>query len=425
MIAWMTWSAWLGRACALALAGVSLALPVQAQQNDGWFEEPSPAASAPPTPSTVGDKEPLAPSPLLEEDSVPLEDGALDRDPRALTYWNDELAPYGVWVNDPSYGRVWVPHAHVVGTQFAPYVSSGHWGLDELDQWVWVSDYPFGGVVFHYGRWVWISGRGWAWIPGLGYAPAWVAWRTPVGGYGYVGWAPLPPAWVWFGGVAVVYGYGPYYPWVFCPSAYLFHRHVHYYIVHDHYRIAHAARHTRPYHPASPRPAGHRAAAPASPSMRAANVPPSAIPRERVSSRRLAAEHSPRVSAAPGLRARPGISSSRPAPGARGKTPKPERIDAAPLLRREPRRSSRSAAPRLPAPKARAAPAPRPERAPTDLGETTPGRTRATPKARPAPSKAPSLRRERLRPESAPRRIDAPRRSPGGSLKGTRSRRAR
>jgi hypothetical protein len=303
----------IGRALAAALATSLFSAAPALAQDDGWFDEPAarPAAAA-------GDKAPLAPSPLLEDRSPPAasaEDEAMDRDPRALTYWNGHLAPYGAWVDDPSYGRVWVPHARVVGTDFAPYVSSGHWALDDSDDWVWVSDYPFGGVVFHYGRW--------AWIPGLRYAPAWVAWRTPVGGYGYVGWAPLPPAWIWYGGVSVTYGYGVYYPWVFCSSDYLFYPHVHHYIVRDHHRMRYAANHTRPYHRTA---SAHPVAARRSPTLREANVPSRAVPRERVRSQRLA---EPTRRAAPAA-----FQDSRIPAGQRSGSALPNRgSDRSPLLR--------------------------------------------------------------------------------------------
>jgi len=70
-------------------------------------------------------------------------------------------------------------------------------GLDTENNWVWMSDYPFGGIVFHYGRWVWIESVGWAWVPGRRYAPAWVVWRVPSDSYDYVGWAPAPPDYGW------------------------------------------------------------------------------------------------------------------------------------------------------------------------------------------------------------------------------------
>ncbi len=124
-----------------------------------------------------------------------------DTDPSALTDFQAPLAPYGVWVDDPVYGTVWVPNGDAVGPDFTPYVSGGHWVYD--DDWVWVSDYSWGWAPFHYGRWVTIDGRGWCWIPGRTYAGAWVVWRTGGDGYGYVGWAPAPPTWGWHHGVAV------------------------------------------------------------------------------------------------------------------------------------------------------------------------------------------------------------------------------
>lgn len=258
--------------------------------DSGWFEPAPAGAPARPAPLPAVEREPIPESPLLADDDASADSDVEDRDPRALTAWNAQLDPYGSWSDDPKYGRVWQPHGSVVGSDFAPYVSSGRWALDENEDWVWVSDYPFGGVVFHYGRWVWISGRGWAWVPGLRYAPAWVSWRVPTSSYAYVGWAPLPPSYVWFGGSAVVYGYSPLYPWVFCPSDYLFAYHVHRHVLHDHGRVAWAARYTRPYRPAAPR-GGYTRAAPRAPSVRAARVPERAVPRERVSSRVVAARN--------------------------------------------------------------------------------------------------------------------------------------
>ena len=39
----------------------------------------------------------------------------------------------------------------VVGADFTPYVSAGHWTYD--DDYVWVSDYDWGWLAFHFGRW--------------------------------------------------------------------------------------------------------------------------------------------------------------------------------------------------------------------------------------------------------------------------------
>jgi hypothetical protein len=283
-----------------------------AQSDNGWFEPgnaprpaatatepptlapPPPSAAPPPDPSRM---EPMPESPLLNQGAVAVDP---DRDPRALTAWNQELAPYGTWVDDPSYGRVWIPDARVVGTNFSPYVSGGHWALDENNDWIWVSEYPFGRVVFHYGRWVWIEGRGWAWVPGLVYAPAWVTWRVPVDTYDYVGWAPIPPSYLWFGGLAVWWGYPYYYPWVFCPSAYVFYPHVHHYVVYDYDGQANAAHYTRPYAPQR----DYVRQPPRGPAPSAARVPAESVPRARVSAREIAASPSPTlgVSGGPGTR---------------------------------------------------------------------------------------------------------------------------
>lgn len=111
----------------------------------------------------------------------------------------EPLAPYGRWVMYPSYGRVWVPHTHVVGAGYRPY-THGHWENTEWG-WTWVDHHPFGWATGHYGRWFYDSSYGWVWVPGRTWAPAWVTWRS---GGSYVGWAPMPPG-AAFGGVYTVY----------------------------------------------------------------------------------------------------------------------------------------------------------------------------------------------------------------------------
>jgi hypothetical protein len=56
--------------------------------------------------------------------------------------------------------------------------------------WLWVSNEPFGDIVYHYGRWVYDTNEGWLWVPGYVWGPGWVAWRDTGE---YVGWFPLPP----------------------------------------------------------------------------------------------------------------------------------------------------------------------------------------------------------------------------------------
>jgi hypothetical protein len=110
------------------------------------------------------------------------------------TTFRTTLSPYGEWVDVPGYGVIWRPYATVVGPDFVPYGSSGHWVYTDAG-WMWASGYGWGWAPFHYGNWVY-AGGGWGWIPGSVWAPAWVEWRS---GGGYVGWAPLAPV-----GVVVV-----------------------------------------------------------------------------------------------------------------------------------------------------------------------------------------------------------------------------
>ncbi|MCW5835602.1 MAG: hypothetical protein KIS78_24590, partial [Labilithrix sp.] len=150
-----------------------------------------------------------------------------DTDPSALTEFKPALEGHGVWVDDPSYGTVWVPSREEVGDDFQPYVTAGHWTYSESTDYVWVSDYSWGWAPFHYGRWVHLPGHGWAWIPGRRYAGAWVTWRVGPAGYGYVGWAPAPPAWYWYHGTAYGWSYGWYNHhdhYVYCPRTYVYHR---------------------------------------------------------------------------------------------------------------------------------------------------------------------------------------------------------
>ena len=219
----------------------------------------------------------------------PATDTYADTDPSALTDFREPLAPYGSWVEDSTYGTVWVPSNGVVGADFAPYQSAGHWALDGNDDWIWVSDYDWGYIPFHYGRWVWLASSGWAWIPGRTYAPAWVDWR--VGEGGYIGWAPMPPSWYWYGGAATGLWVTPYAAYCFVPTAYIFHEHVYTYVVRDRAVVSAAAATTRPYTPAAPKVGGgapHGAGArsngfrTASPRLSEATLAGANAPRSRV-----------------------------------------------------------------------------------------------------------------------------------------------
>ena len=103
------------------------------------------------------------------------------------------LAPYGSWVQVPSYGWCWQPTVAVVNTTWQPYCDGGSWLWTDTG-WYWSSTYSWGWAPFHYGRWHHSARIGWVWHPGYDWAPAWVAWRSSPA---HCGWAPLPPECRW------------------------------------------------------------------------------------------------------------------------------------------------------------------------------------------------------------------------------------
>ena len=118
-------------------------------------------------------------------------------------YYQTQLGPYGDWVDIPDNGQCWVPTEVKVNPAWRPYVDNGKW--DYTDQgWYWTSEYPWGEIVFHYGRWISHPQYHWAWVPGFDWAPAWVTWRDDQSD-GAVAWAPLPPAAQFQAGVGLEY----------------------------------------------------------------------------------------------------------------------------------------------------------------------------------------------------------------------------
>jgi hypothetical protein len=127
-----------------------------------------------------------------------------------LGFFYDDLAPYGNWIERPSYGWVWTPRA--VASSWRPY-QNGHWVATDAG-WVWVTDEPYGWATYHYGRWYDDPEVGWSWVPGDTWGPSWVSFQD---GGDYIGWAPLPP------GVDVSVGFsGGGYAYGIAPAAYLF-----------------------------------------------------------------------------------------------------------------------------------------------------------------------------------------------------------
>ena len=224
-----------------------------------------------------GDQEIGGEAPAQAEPGYGPDDQYADTDPSALEDFRSTLDPYGSWVDDPIYGTVWVPSAGVVGDDFAPYQSAGHWDYDD-DDYTWVSDYDWGWAPFHYGRWVYASGFGWGWIPGRVYAGAWVDWRYGIDGYPYVGWGPMAPTWCWRNGYAVGLGFRPGVPYGFARTGDLFSPNLHERMVPGG-RTGEIASHTRPYVGASPTVNGRVAANPrvGGPSPQVLGIPASQI----------------------------------------------------------------------------------------------------------------------------------------------------
>lgn len=122
--------------------------------------------------------------------------------PAGMTGYED-LNAYGNWVNDGSYGQVWVPRSTPAG--WAPY-RTGHWSYVKPWGWTWIDEQPWGFAPYHYGRWANSNNR-WVWVPPQRehrpvYAPALVAFvggielAAQLGNQGRnapVGWFPLGP----------------------------------------------------------------------------------------------------------------------------------------------------------------------------------------------------------------------------------------
>ncbi len=104
----------------------------------------------------------------------------------SLEYFYDALTPYGEWNEVEGYNFVWHPGERPDG--WAPY-TDGYWSFTDAG-WTWVSHEEFGGITYHYGRWLLVDDVGWCWHPDTQWGPAWVQWQKSEDN---VGWAPLPP----------------------------------------------------------------------------------------------------------------------------------------------------------------------------------------------------------------------------------------
>ena len=109
--------------------------------------------------------------------------------PADVSYFYNDLSPYGSWVNLDGYGWCWQPRAVVVSPGWRPYCDGGYWVYSDAG-WYWQSSYSWGWAPFHYGRWYAHPRCGWVWTPDRVWGPAWVTWRVAGDS---CGWAPLPP----------------------------------------------------------------------------------------------------------------------------------------------------------------------------------------------------------------------------------------
>ena len=126
---------------------------------------------------------PLAPPPVVALPTAPPATPTYD-------YFQGQLSPYGQWIEVAGVGSCWVPVQASSVPGWRPYMDAGHWEYTDAG-WYWQSDYPWGEIAFHYGRWINDARTGfvWAWAPAYDWAPSWVCWRY---GDGCMGWAPLP-----------------------------------------------------------------------------------------------------------------------------------------------------------------------------------------------------------------------------------------
>jgi hypothetical protein len=199
----------------LANQGVSQTVISTLQQTVSSANTPPPPVAPPPiapqptfpppvtTPSTV--QPPTTPPPTGVPPSAPQEEeGELPAPEVNFNYFHDQLAPFGTWVevNGVMY---WHPdQAIAANPDWRPYYDMGQWVQTENGLF-WQSDYTWGDIPFHYGRWVLDPIHGWLWLPDYTWGPAWVFWRHAEADAA-IGWAPLPVGAVFVDGVFMFNG---------------------------------------------------------------------------------------------------------------------------------------------------------------------------------------------------------------------------
>ena len=156
---------------------------------------PTPAVPAPVPPVPAPAPAMIAPAPAAPPVGGP---------PVSLDYFHAQLAPFGTWVQ---VGGVtyWRPDSAIrANPDWRPYYDMGQW-VQTDNGLFWKSEYTWGDIPFHYGRWVRDPVMGWLWAPDLEWGPAWVFWRHAEAD-GAIGWAPLPVGAVFVGGGFMYHG---------------------------------------------------------------------------------------------------------------------------------------------------------------------------------------------------------------------------
>jgi hypothetical protein len=189
----------------LSLKDQGVSQPVISALLQAQAGAPVPAAPAPqpgqnpPPPAPVGPAP--APAAVVEQPGPP---PAAPGPEVNFSYFHDQLAPFGTWIN---IGGVmyWRPdNALQANPDWRPYYDMGHWTQTDNGLF-WQSDYTWGDIPFHYGRWVRDPALGWLWAPDYTWGPAWVFWRHAEAD-GAIGWAPLPVGAVFVDGGFMFHG---------------------------------------------------------------------------------------------------------------------------------------------------------------------------------------------------------------------------
>lgn len=170
------------------LAEPKLAQPASAPVPAPPAPTPPPAA-APPAAPVSSTTLPSAGAPVVVAPAAPAAVIAPPGLSPDVSYFHQELSPYGHWILVEDGQWYWQPSVVLTNPGWRPYWDRGRWVWSDHG-WYWISDYSWGWAVFHYGRWQLHPRHGWVWRPDRVWGPGWVVWR---GGGDYCGWAPLPP----------------------------------------------------------------------------------------------------------------------------------------------------------------------------------------------------------------------------------------